>query len=224
MSNSLSDNFIDISMAILDKLNAGGLDTKHIDFEELLTGNIGSLAKPKINISINDGVFAKMTMWKRKCKPNVMLHLILQNMRGEEKRRFGILKLIESIINVIDNQDLGLNLQDNFKAQNFTNVTTDDYAEKGYILYKINFTCSFVYDTPNADYDDIGELKLIMNNFFLQEPTDNGVADLTGQVDLATEIGGDAYSVYTTEPIYSGNAASVYEIEPSIGGRAESTY
>lgn len=222
--SSLADNMIDISMAVLDKLNTGGLDVKHIDFEDLLNKNVPSLAKPKINISIDNGVFSKMTMWKRKCKPTVMLHLIMQNMRSEEKRRFGILKLIEAIINVIDNQNLGLSLQDDFKAQNFTNVTTDDYAAANYILYNINFTCSFVYDTPNAEYDDTGELKLIMNNLFLQDPTDDGIADLTGQVDLATEIGGDAYSVYVTEPIYGGNANTEYEIESSRGGRAESTY
>jgi hypothetical protein len=221
---TLSDMLIDISTGILFKMQQGGLEIKEIDYDQVVDGEVGAISRPAVNISINKGVFQKVTMTAKKCIPTISLFLHIYDVRSEQGRRFKVYKLIEGIINTLNGSDLNLELQDNLKPINFLYTTRDDLARAGYIVYQFDFTCSFNFEEENESNVDLGEMKTIVNSFYLQDPVDDGIEDQSGEIDLVTEYGGNAYSIFYLPPIPGGHANTNFETEPSYGGRAESTY
>lgn len=218
MISSLDDILIDISMNILDIMKHGGLQTEEIDFEEFLNSEVGTMVKPTVNISINSGVLSNVTQNSiKKCVPDIKLSLIVQDLSSEKGRRFEIYNLISKIIQILDKNDLNLDLQNPIDCKGFTNTTTDRYAEAGYIVFQIAMTCSFLYVSEIKDYEDIGEMKTIVNNYYLQDPSDDGVADESGQVDLDIVDGGTPFSEYPIEQI-DGGYAGTEEYEEIING------
>lgn len=171
---------------ILERLNAAGVETKQISFQEMQDRNVGALSRPVVNISINSATFNKITLTTYKCILGLILYLMISDLRGEEQRRFQILNLIEAIVNALFLRKLGLELQNPLMPLSFANVTDEKYASAGYQLYELRFSCSFNYtkETVWDDVEDLGLLETIVTNYFLQDPKDDGVADATGKITL----------------------------------------
>lgn len=210
-----------ITQGIKDKLIAGGLDFDEIGFQQLVDAETGALQRPVANVSINQGSYEKVTMHTYKQNTIVSIYIMVQDLNGEKQARNAMYLLIHAIARVLLLEKLGLELQDPLKPTNFTNVTPEKYVKAGYVIYMLNLTCSFnfVKDTEK----DLGAFTKIVNTYFLQDPTDDGVGDQTGIV-LFNEIdGGYAGSTFTT-PEYDGGYAGSKFTEDINGGHAGSTY
>lgn len=213
----------ELSLGILNKLNAAGLETQQISFQEIVDRQIGALERPAVNISINQSSFQKVTMTKYKAGLTVSLYIMIQNVGGEKERRFAIYDLIEAIISTLLLQDFGLCLQDPMRPQSFNNVSDKKFTDAGYSIYRINFFTSFIFvKEPSEEEQDIGILKSIVSDYFLQDPTDDGISDGQTIVSFVTVNGGNAYSK-ASEIIYGGRAQSKFE-EIIYGGKANTTF
>lgn len=212
----------EISNRILFQLREAGLKADSIQFNQLVDMKVGSLSKPAINISINTGNFQKVTLTTYKKICVVSIFIIVSDLRGEEKRRFAIYELLIGIAKILHLNKLDLPLQDPLKPVSYANVTDDRFMSAGLIVYELTMSCSYNIDFEAEE--DLGELESIYNYYFLQDPTDDGVSDIEGLVELFGVRGGNAYSVYYLPAIYGGRAATEFEEAEIYGGKAGSTY
>ena len=214
----------ELSLKILDRLNLAGLQTKQIDFKGIIDRQIGALDRPAVNISINQSSFTKVTLNKYKAALVVSLFLLIQNVSGEKQRRFAIYDLIEAIIRTLILQDFGLDLQDKLRPTSFNNVTDKQFSDAGYSIYQIDFYTTFIFTRElSEDESDVGILRTIVSDYFLQDPTDDGVSDGQTIVTVANISGGNAFSS-AVESIYGGRAKSSFRLPNIYGGKANSTY
>lgn len=213
-----------ITEGIKDKLIAGGLEFTEISFQELIDRQTGALARPVANISINQGNYVKVTantVYKQ--NTTVSLYIMVQNLSGEKEVRKGMYLLIHAIARVLLFEKLGLDLQDPLIPRVFNNVTDGGYAKAGYLVYQLDLTCSFNF-TKDAEKDE-GAFTKIYNDYFLQDPVDDGVVDLQGIVLLNVIDGGYSGSTFTSNVVDGGYAGTWYMEEPEInGGKAGTTY
>ena len=214
----------ELSLKILDRLNAAGIQTQQIAFQEIIDRQVGALERPAVNISINQSAFTKVTLTKYKAALVVSLFLMIQNVAGEKQRRFAIYDLIEEIISTLILQDFGLALQDHLRPTAFNNVTDKQFSDTGYSIYQIDFYTSIIFTKQPSDEErDIGILRTIVSDYFLQDPTDDGVSDGQTIVTVANIFGGNAFTAYE-EKIYGGRAKSSFRLGDIYGGKANSTY
>lgn len=213
----------EISNEILFKMKQGGLQTKKIDFHKIVSEQIGAMSKPHVNISIDSGSFKyqKGTTWKASII--VSLFVLVQNLSSEGARRNAASELLIDITNVLIDENLGLELQNPLRPMNFINQTPDNFADAGYIIYKLDFSCSFLFEKTHEDSQDSGPFKSIMNYYYTQDPVDS-IVDGQGLVSLSNILGGSAWSVYHFESIQGGSAGTQYQVVSINGGRAGSTY
>ena len=215
----------ELSLEILNTLNAAGLDTQQISFQEIVDRQVGALERPVINISIDQGTFQKVTMTSYKSMIVVSLYIMIQNVAGEKERRFTVYDLLEAIVSTLLLKDFGLSLQDHMRPQSFNNVTDKKFSDAGYSIYQINFLTSFIFTKePSEEEQDIGILKTIVSDFFLQDPTDDGISDKQTIVTFITVNGGNAYTSDQTEIIYGGRARTNNYREIIYGGKANTTF
>lgn len=213
-----------ICRAVLSELNAAGVETKQIAFQEMQDRNVGALVRPAVNISINSAVFKKITLTTYKCITGLTLYLMVSDpgVEGEERARFMVLSLIEAMIDALFLKKLGLELelQDPLLPLGFNNVTDEKYAGAGYQLYELKFSTSFNFE-KDPDADDEGLLASIVTGYFLQDPIDDGVADLQGSIAMVGVYGGNSVSTYRRLPIYGGYANSKFGTHEIYGGTAK---
>ena len=215
----------ELSLEILNTLNAAGLDTQQISFQEIVDRQVGALERPAVNISVDQGTFQKVTMTSYKSMIVVSLYIMIQNVAGEKERRFTVYDLLEAIVSTLLLKDFGLSLQDHMRPQSFNNVTDKKFSDAGYSIYQINFLTSFIFTKePSEEEQDIGILKTIVSDFFLQDPTDDGISDKQTIVTFITVNGGNAYTSDQTEIIYGGRARTNNYREIIYGGKANTTF
>ena len=212
----------EISNRILVKLKNAGILVKNVDFQAIRDRKVGALSQPAANISINSGTFQKVTLTTYKQAVIVSIFIMVQELRGEYARRFMIYELITSLAKVLLLEKLGLPLQDSLKPVGFNDVTDEKYSDAGYLIYQLNMACSF--NIHKDEEEDIGELESIVNHYFLQDPTDDGVQDAEGLVELYSALGGNAYSIFRLPVLFGGHAGSKFEDVSIYGGKAGSTY
>lgn len=211
-----------VCRAVLNELNASGVETKQLSFQQMRDRKIGALSRPAINISINSATFKKITLTTYKCVTGLTLYLMVSNLslRYEEQGRFIILRLLEAIIDALFLKKLGLELQDPLLPLGFNNVTDEDYAGRGYQLYELKFSTSFNFE-KDPDVSDEGLLRTIVTQYFLQDPSDDGVYDTSGEISLVGVYGGNSVSTYRRLPIYGGHANSSFGTNEIYGGTAK---
>ena len=210
----------DLSLKILDRLNAAGIQTNQIDFKEIVDRQVGALERPAVNISVNQSSFQKVTLTKYKAALTISLLLLIQDVGGERERRFKIYDLIEAIIGSLILQDFGLNLQDPIRPLAFNNVTDKMFSDAGYAIYQIDFYSSFIFEKEKAAEDDYGPLRTIVSDYFL--PGD-GISDGQTIVTVSRLYGGHAWTTPVTLT-FGGHANSQFNMIPIYGGKANSTY
>ena len=212
-----------ICRAVLNELNVSGVETKQLSFQEMQDRNVGALARPAVNISINSATFKKITLTTYKCVTGLTLYLMVSDLRGEAQRRFAILSLIEAMIDALFLKKLGLELQDPLLPLGFANVTDEKYAGAGYQLYELKFSTSFNFE-KDPDVSDEGLLRTIVTQYFLQDPSDDGVYDTSGEISLVGVYGGTPYSVFRGAGIYGGHPNSKFGNNPIYGGHPGSAF
>ena len=201
---------VEISEKILEYLETAGIDTRQIDYKELVDRAVGSLQRPAVNISINSGNFEKLTMTKRKLHLVVSLFLVVQNLNSEKLRRFDVYRLVESVCSALFLLSLGLDLQDRLIPTGFSNVTDNTFASAGYQLFKIDFSCSYIYEEAQ---EDLGMLRSIVNTYTNVVSTVLTAIVFGGTgatASIGNVFGGHANSEFNNTPIWCGNAQSTY--------------
>ena len=168
-----------ISENVLKKLELSGLDISDIDFEKIMDNQVGTLMRPKVNISVDTGIFKKIAMQSYNAKVIVSLILVVQNLRSEKVRKFENYQLIIGIVDILCLEKLDLDLQDPLTPIAFSNVTDETFNTAGYSLYQVDFSCSFNF-TKSSVTGDYGYLKSFINKYFVNE-TDEFIET---QIDL----------------------------------------
>lgn len=209
-----------LSTAISERLNSAGIETIQLDFKQLQDRTVGAFSRPAINISINQSTYQRVTFTTYKAILVVTLFLLVSNQRGEKERRYQILDLIEAIVDALLLEKLGLELQDPLTPQSMDNVTDIEFAGAGYQIYQLKFSCSHNFTKIPGNEKDLGKLKKIVADYFLQP--DDGIKDASSEILLTGLDGGDAYSKYGKQ-IDGGSAGSKYK-DTYDGGDARSTY
>lgn len=214
-----------LAQAVLDQMNAAGIETQDFDMSKMLNMEVGSLRRPAVSVAIDQSTFSKLTMRSYKANLIVIIFLMVSNVsvRGEKQNRLAILDLIEAIIDSLILEKLNLPLQDPLIPIGFENLTPIEKMGAGYQVYQIRFSCSHCYEKPDPREKDEGRLKKIVADYFLQDPSDDGMSDASSQILLTGLDGGDAYSVYGRQ-IDGGSAGSKYKADPWDGGNANTQY
>ncbi|MCK5450261.1 MAG: hypothetical protein KAI70_00695 [Candidatus Omnitrophica bacterium] len=212
----------EISNKIMFHLVKSGIEADHIGFDKLVDRQVGALQRPVANIAIDSGSFKKITLTSYKQFITISIFMMIQDLRSEEARRFKAYKLLTQIAKVLMLEKLGLDLQDPIMPTTFENVTDEKYSSAGYSIYKLDLTCSFNIE---KDFEkDLGTLHSIVNEYYLQEPSDDGIEDMEGLVVLQGICGGSADTVFKAAGVYGGRAGTTYTKPARYGGRAGSTY
>ena len=205
-----------ISEAILEYLQDAGIDTRQIDYKEIVDRQVGALQRPAVNISISSGNWGKVVMDKRKLNLTISLLLMIQNTKGEKERRFDAYSIIESITSALFIISMDLDLQDLIKPVSFQDVTDNKFADAGYQIYQVNFTCSYMFETIK---EDLGLLRTIVNNYTMDDEIKlttiltsgywGGSAANHGKLEDAI-FGGRANTEFRQDPIWGGNARTTH--------------
>jgi len=206
----------EISEAILEYLQDAGINTRQIDYKEIVDRQVGSLQRPAVNISISRGNWEKVTMDKRKLNLTISLLLMVQNAKNEKKRRYDSYSIIEAISSALFIISMGLDLQDLIKPVSFQDVTDNKFADAGYQIYQVNFTCSYMYEQVKEDF---GLLRTIVNNYTMDDEIKlttiltsgywGGSASEHGRLEDAI-FGGRANTEFRQDPIWGGNARTIH--------------
>ncbi len=213
-----------LSQAILDKMNAAGIETSDLDMKKLANQQVGALRRPAISIAIDNASYKKVTLTTYKTVLIVTLFLMVSNVgvKGEELNRKNILNLTEAIVDALLLEKLGLPLQDPLIPLSVTNLTGFPYSGAGYQVYELKFTCSHNFEHIPDNEKDLGVLKKIVVDYFIH-PDDDGIKDASSEINLTGLDGGNAYSEYGKQ-VDGGSAGSGYNDDPYDGGDARSTY
>ncbi len=212
-----------IVLGIQEKLSEAGVD--FVDFRELISKEAGVASpRPCANISVNQATYKRITMNNVfNCSMLVSLFLCLAELDEEENRR-GTLKLIGAIDEFLFHADVGVDLQDRLEPAGFNNITHQEYMDAGFMLYQLNYKCS--YNTKTETEQDNGIITMIYNKYFLQKPSDDGVTDSEGRVDLDQIGSGDLHVAdLEGEDIDGGTPFTEHEEDETdiYGGTPEST-
>lgn len=217
----------DIALGIENRLSQAGVDFS-VDMRELIDNEAGSISLPRPvgNISINQGTYKRANM-NTKYNSKLMVHfLLLVSETRERENRRAILKLIHAFDRILFHADIGVPLQDRLEPTGFNNLTDIVRMSAGLMLYQLTYTCGYNFRVEPDDEVDLGAMTKIYNSYFLQHPSDDGVADVEGQVVLDEIGGGDPASVgIDGEEIFGGTPGDVFDKEDDsiYGGSPEST-
>jgi hypothetical protein len=175
-------NMTEIHGAVIEKLKSSGLDVREISFKDLIDQTL-NLSRPAVNVSINNADFRKVTINTWKVRTNVSLIVIFQHLKGgyegEARRKEGIYKILDAIIQSLLLQNLGLDLENPLFPMSFRNITTLEYAKIGIQLYQITFWCSMNYERTTDD-TDWGDLHSLLAEYYLEPRTYTGMQGVTG--------------------------------------------
>jgi hypothetical protein len=215
-----------LSQAILDRMNAAGIETSDLDMKKLANQQVGALRRPAISVAVDTMSFKKVTMnTTYKVVMMITLFLMVSNVgvKGEELNRKNIINLIEAIVDSLLLEKLGLPLQDPLIPVSTTNLTGFPFSGAGYLVYELKFTCSYNFEHIPDNEKDLGRLKKIVVDYFIH-PDDDGIKDASSEISLTGLDGGDAYSEFGSRQVDGGSAGSKYKTDPYDGGDARSTY
>jgi len=129
-----------------------------------------ALSLPQIDVIIGGGKF-KREGQRWMAVVTVYVVVTFQNLRNEQDRRHGIYPIVEGIVQRLTERKLELSVTP-LIPQAMDNITTEDEAKAGRVLFQIPFETSFVLQlkTDDADAPDLLRLGL---NYYLK-PSDKG--------------------------------------------------
>ena len=160
----------ELHAALVDAFKTNGLDVREIGFKDLIDKTI-NLDRPAVNITINEGRGAKVTLNTYKWVITVTLNIVFAHLKGgsvgEARRKEGVYKLIEAITQYVLCQKFGLELENPLFPMRFRNITSADLARAGFQVYALDFWGSFNTTYADPEDKDIGHLNSILNQYWL---------------------------------------------------------
>jgi len=155
---------------IESKLIQSGLQVKEINFKDLVTEKTQTIGKPSVSIVCDQSTARKLAMNTYNYRIIVSLILTTHKLptmvpRAEKTKKQQVYELIEAIIDTIQLQKFGLDLENGLIPMGFRYITPYPLYEKGYQVYQIQFWSSFnVKHVPAAD-EDKGTLLSILAQY-----------------------------------------------------------
>ena len=172
----------EIVEAITKQLKDDGLEIREVGFKDLVDGTI-NLTRPAVNVIVKSGDFQKVTMTSYKCRADVSVFVVFQDVRGgtqgDSRRRDGVHRILEAVVQSLMLSDLGLDFLENpLFPVSFRNVTNEKYAQAGFQIYECVFWCSFIF--TKTDRDDLGYLNSLLVKYYLEPRDYTGMIGVTG--------------------------------------------
>jgi len=130
-----------------------------------------ALGAPSTFIAISGGTYRKIGQVSFKHEVSIFLSVEFKNLKGEEERRKGIYPIIEAIILTLTLQTLGLTI-DPLLPVNLQNVTEEDDAKQGLIVFQIEFKTGYMIEAVSDEV--ITDLLKVGLNYYLK-PGDDAV-------------------------------------------------
>ena len=120
----------------------------------------------------------------------ISLIVVINNVKGvptgEFARKKAVYDLLEAISEFLTLQRLLPELENPLIPDSFRNITTAMFAKAGYQLYEMRFWSSWDVDMANPDGQDLGTLKTIVANYWL-EPEHDPDVDPSDAEDIINE-------------------------------------
>ena len=168
---------VELEQAILDKLNAAGINTKIFDYRTDPDPRKQNV--PIVFCSIEAAEFTPADDDKFFQEVSIFLRVLFKAIRGEAVRRTGIYPVLEGVVQALQLQKLGLAIQA-IEPREFANVTDEEDARRGDIVYEIQFWTRYEVDKADADPETATLLEIAID-YFLNED-DDGLVDAQDRV------------------------------------------
>ena len=179
----------DLQEGILTRLKSKGLDVRQFAFKDLIDGTI-NLTRPAVNIVINSATAKKISMTAYSQVLTVSVILVVQELKGgttgEGKRRSRTYDLIEALTDDLAIQNFGLPLENPMFPLGFNNLTNQQQAAVGIMMFEIRFWCSYLIRKQD-DSADYGTLANVLLDYTL-EPVDPAAQPPQAEDNLTLSI------------------------------------
>lgn len=164
----------DIETKIVERIKAKVTQPRDVDIHKAHS----ALITPAVFVVIGNGRFSKVAQ-KIKLEASVYITVEFKNMKGEEERRKGIYPIFEAIVACLIFQNLGLSI-DPLVPVNFQNITEEEEAKAGKILFQAEFKTGFIIDEVSDEV--VTDLLKVGLNYYLKPGDD--VSDSSDTVTL----------------------------------------
>lgn len=169
----------DIENAIVEQLNEKLTGANKVSVDEAHS-NL-ALNVPVVDVIVGGGTFTHTTLTQYKLKTQVYVIVTFQHLRSVADRRKGVYPILQAILGLLIGQKFGLKI-DALAPRRLDNITGEQEAEEGKIVFQIEFETGFVI-TPLSD-EELVDLLTIGLNYYLQDPADDDVVDASDEVTL----------------------------------------
>lgn len=139
------------------------------------------IPQPAVYVSTEAGKFQAVTQKSFRQELSIFVDVIFSELSGEKQRRQGVYLILQGIIQALLLQKLDLAITPIVPA-GWRNTTTEEFREKGLIVYSLELATSYVIE--KLDDEAAVDLLRIGFNYYLQNPTDDGVADASDEVTI----------------------------------------
>lgn len=171
--------FADIEDKIVERLTTKLESAARIAVDEAHSAT--SLKLPGIDVIIGDGTFARVAQ-QYKITAQVFVIVTFQNLKSVADRRRGVYPIVISAVSLLVGQTFGLAI-DALKPKRLDNITEEKKALEGKIVFQLEFETGFII-TAQSD-EVVADLLRVGLNYYLQDPTDDDIADATDEVTLS---------------------------------------
>jgi hypothetical protein len=137
------------------------------------------LPQPAVYISTEAAKFEKTTMQSYRQEVTIFVDIIFSHLASEGERRKGVYLILQGIVQTLLLQNLGLAITP-LVPRNWRNVTTEEFREKGLIVYSLELATSFVI--TKLDDEAVADLLTVGLNYYLKPGDD--VVDASDTVTL----------------------------------------
>lgn len=166
----------EIENAIVSLLTAKLASARKIAVQKGTAG----IAQPAVYASVESGSFERIGQNKSKLNLTVWLDIIFSNLKDQKERREGINLILEGAVQLLLQNDLGLNIHP-LEPKNWKNTTTEEFDELGMISYSLEL--STFYHLAKLDTEITTDLLRVGMECYLQDVPDS-TADATELIDL----------------------------------------
>ncbi|MBU4274015.1 MAG: DUF1834 family protein [Planctomycetes bacterium] len=134
---------------------------------------------PAVYVSTEEGSFKEITPVSFNQEVKIFVDVIFSNLASEGERRKGVYLILQGIIQTLLLQKLDLAIKP-LKPTRWRNVTTEEFREKGLIVYSLELATSFVI--TKLDDEEVADLLTVGFNYYLKPGDD--VVDASDTVTL----------------------------------------
>lgn len=134
---------------------------------------------PAVYVSTEAARFEKATMQSYRQEVTIFVDVIFSHLASEGERRKGVYLILQGIVQTLLLQDLGLAIKA-LVPRNWKNVTTEEFREKGLIVYSLELATSFVI--AKLDDEVVADLLTVGLNYYLKPGDD--IIDASDELTL----------------------------------------